>query len=244
MSASTGRTTCRCPRCCPGRAETAAEQPDLAEPLALVAAALAINAESGCGCNNSAGPPPPSRWRTACSTATPGWCRSTRSVASPNVSASAPQNSTSAPRPGPLWPHAMTTLSTHDTKRGEDVRARIGVLSQVPSLWAELVGKWAQHAPAGPRDRTLLVAERLRRMAGRRRGDRRAARAPACLRREGDPGGRQHTTWNEPDTEFESAVHTWLDEVFDGPVAAELTVLSPDWTSTHAATRWARSSSS
>ena len=34
-----------------------------------------------------------------------------------------------------LWPFAMTTLSTHDTKRSEDVRARIGVLSQVPSLW-------------------------------------------------------------------------------------------------------------
>ena len=32
----------------------------------------------------------------------------------------------------------MTTLSTHDTKRGEDVRARIGVLSQVPSLWARV----------------------------------------------------------------------------------------------------------
>ena len=29
------------------------------------------------------------------------------------------------------WPRAMTTLSTHDTKRGEDVRARIGVLSQI-----------------------------------------------------------------------------------------------------------------
>ncbi len=38
----------------------------------------------------------------------------------------------------------MVTLTTHDTKRGEDVRARIGVLSQVPSLWGELVGKWAQ----------------------------------------------------------------------------------------------------
>ena len=35
-----------------------------------------------------------------------------------------------------LWPHAMTTLSTHDTKRGEDVRARIGVLSQAAGLWS------------------------------------------------------------------------------------------------------------
>ena len=41
----------------------------------------------------------------------------------------------------------MVALTTHDTKRGEDVRARIGVLSQVPSLWAELVGKWALNAP-------------------------------------------------------------------------------------------------
>ena len=44
----------------------------------------------------------------------------------------------------------MTALSTHDTKRGEDVRARIGVLSQVPSLWAEFVGAWERR----PRRRT------------------------------------------------------------------------------------------
>ncbi len=42
----------------------------------------------------------------------------------------------------------MTTLTTHDTKRGEDVRARIGVLSQVPSLWAEFVGRWEIEAPS------------------------------------------------------------------------------------------------
>jgi (1->4)-alpha-D-glucan 1-alpha-D-glucosylmutase len=34
------------------------------------------------------------------------------------------------------WPDAMTALSTHDTKRSEDVRARITVLAEVPSLWA------------------------------------------------------------------------------------------------------------
>jgi len=33
----------------------------------------------------------------------------------------------------------MTTLSTHDTKRGEDVRARIGVLSEYAAEWSELV---------------------------------------------------------------------------------------------------------
>ena len=34
-----------------------------------------------------------------------------------------------------------------------------------------------------------------------------------------------HTSWNDPDTEFESAVHRWLDAVLDGPVAGELTKL-------------------
>ena len=47
-----------------------------------------------------------------------------------------------------LWPQTMTTLSTHDTKRGEDVRARIGVLSQVASLWAEFVARWETAFPA------------------------------------------------------------------------------------------------
>ena len=34
------------------------------------------------------------------------------------------------------WPHAMLALSTHDTKRGEDTRARISVLSEIPQLWS------------------------------------------------------------------------------------------------------------
>ncbi len=47
-----------------------------------------------------------------------------------------------------FWPRTMTTLSTHDTKRGEDVRARIGVLSQVPELWARCVADWEMSAPS------------------------------------------------------------------------------------------------
>lgn len=37
------------------------------------------------------------------------------------------------------YPHAMTCLSTHDTKRSEDVRARLGVLSEEPERWDEVV---------------------------------------------------------------------------------------------------------
>ena len=40
------------------------------------------------------------------------------------------------------WPHEMLTTSTHDTKRSEDVRARISVLSEIPALWRQAVNRW------------------------------------------------------------------------------------------------------
>ena len=44
------------------------------------------------------------------------------------------------------WPHAMIASSTHDTKRGEDTRARISVLSEVPQLWASYLNTWGHLA--------------------------------------------------------------------------------------------------
>lgn len=40
------------------------------------------------------------------------------------------------------WPHAMLATATHDHKRGEDVRARLAVLSELPDLWCERVVRW------------------------------------------------------------------------------------------------------
>jgi (1->4)-alpha-D-glucan 1-alpha-D-glucosylmutase len=40
------------------------------------------------------------------------------------------------------WPATMTTLSTHDTKRQEDVRARLAVLAEWPQDWAHKVAEW------------------------------------------------------------------------------------------------------
>jgi (1->4)-alpha-D-glucan 1-alpha-D-glucosylmutase len=125
-----------------------------------------------------------------------------------------------------LWPRTMTTLTTHDTKRGEDVRARIGVLSQVPSLWAEFVTRW-EGITGSPDPATGLflwqnifgawpvsgeVTDELR--------ERLHAYAEKAIREAG-----LHTTWHDPDAEFEDAVHRWLDAVLDGPVARELTGL-------------------
>jgi (1->4)-alpha-D-glucan 1-alpha-D-glucosylmutase len=42
------------------------------------------------------------------------------------------------------WPHAMIATATHDTKRSEDVRARINVLSEIPREWGERIRIWAR----------------------------------------------------------------------------------------------------
>jgi (1->4)-alpha-D-glucan 1-alpha-D-glucosylmutase len=41
------------------------------------------------------------------------------------------------------WPHTMLASSTHDTKRSEDVRARINLLSEMPGTWAAAVRRWS-----------------------------------------------------------------------------------------------------
>ncbi|SER17741.1 (1-_4)-alpha-D-glucan 1-alpha-D-glucosylmutase [Nitrosomonas sp. Nm51] len=42
------------------------------------------------------------------------------------------------------WPHAMVATSTHDSKRSEDVRARINVLSEIPDEWHRHLGRWSR----------------------------------------------------------------------------------------------------
>jgi (1->4)-alpha-D-glucan 1-alpha-D-glucosylmutase len=58
------------------------------------------------------------------------------------------------------WPHAMTTLSTHDTKRSEDVRARLSVLSEIPERWSEVLEELRTIASTGhgPLDALLWQA--------------------------------------------------------------------------------------
>jgi len=46
------------------------------------------------------------------------------------------------------WPHSLNATATHDTKRGEDARARINVLSEVARQWSRKVRRWsAMNAP-------------------------------------------------------------------------------------------------
>ena len=51
------------------------------------------------------------------------------------------------------WPHGLSATATHDTKRGEDVRARINVLSELPGAWKQATSRWAR---ANRRGRSLV----------------------------------------------------------------------------------------
>ncbi|MEN9519500.1 MAG: hypothetical protein RLZZ381_2088, partial [Cyanobacteriota bacterium] len=42
------------------------------------------------------------------------------------------------------WQHGMNTTATHDTKRGEDVRSRLNVLSEIPQQWSRTVNQWRE----------------------------------------------------------------------------------------------------
>ncbi len=57
------------------------------------------------------------------------------------------------------WPAAMLASTTHDTKRSEDVRARINLISEMPDRWTEAVRRWSahneRHRTAGMPDRNM-----------------------------------------------------------------------------------------
>ena len=42
------------------------------------------------------------------------------------------------------WPHSMIATATHDTKRGEDMRMRLHVLSEIPHEWGAMLQRWAR----------------------------------------------------------------------------------------------------
>ena len=104
-------------------------------------------------------------------------------------------------------PAGMTTLSTHDTKRSGDVRARLAVLAELPDVWAAAVERWSALAP--PPDGALghllwqsavgawpLTGARLHEYIEK------------AIRE-----ARTRTSWNDPDKAFEAAMHQVVDAV-------------------------------
>jgi (1->4)-alpha-D-glucan 1-alpha-D-glucosylmutase len=132
-------------------------------------------------------------------------------------------------------PHAMTTLSTHDTKRGEDVRARIGVLAELPDEWAAtLEAVLAATDPPDPGFASLLLQAALGAWPVSR--ERLHAYAEKAMREAGD-----RTTWTEVDEDYEAGVHRLVDSLYDDPRARDAVepflerIAGPGWSNALAA---------
>lgn len=126
-------------------------------------------------------------------------------------------------------PAAMTTLSTHDTKRSEDVRARIAVLAEDPLWWAETVDRLLAAAPApDPGFANLLWQAAVGAWPLSR--DRLHGYAEKAMREAGD-----RTSWTDPDATYEKAVHALVDAAYDDDAvrsileAAAERVVVPGW---------------
>jgi (1->4)-alpha-D-glucan 1-alpha-D-glucosylmutase len=127
------------------------------------------------------------------------------------------------------WPHAMTTTSTHDTKRGEDVRARIAVLAELPDVWADALDALLSLVPLpDPSFANLLWQAVLGARPASR--ERLHGYAEKAMREAGD-----RTTWTAPDATYESAAHTAVDAAFDNPAVTAVLddllerVAGPGW---------------
>ncbi|HER63199.1 MAG TPA: malto-oligosyltrehalose synthase, partial [Desulfobacteraceae bacterium] len=122
------------------------------------------------------------------------------------------------------WPHAMLNTSTHDSKRSEDVRCRINVLSEMPGEWEESLRKWRKinrghktstregTAPANNDEyafyQNLLGIWPLGETTPRERGDladRMAAYMLKVIRE-----AKVHTSWVNRDPVYEDAMETFV----------------------------------
>ncbi len=125
------------------------------------------------------------------------------------------------------WPMSLSATSTHDTKRSEDVRARLLALTEIAGEWEEALATWSERnachrirvegrdvpAPSEEVDlyQTLLGAWPLEaerpepEFRNRLRGYLEKALREA----------KAHTSWHDPDDAYEGAVRAFLDAVLD-----------------------------
>jgi (1->4)-alpha-D-glucan 1-alpha-D-glucosylmutase len=122
------------------------------------------------------------------------------------------------------WPQRLTSLSTHDTKRSADVRARLAVLTTIPDEALAAFDRWWEagmggRAGTGPATRHPLVDVGtgwlvFHTLAGAHPlpGD----RAWAVVEKSVKEAKRQ-TSWTEPDVDFEGDLHAFVTEVASDP---------------------------
>lgn len=108
------------------------------------------------------------------------------------------------------WPKTMLSTSTHDTKRSDDVRARLVILSEMPTRWMETVSVWSKchirywgtHTPDHNFEyflyQTMVGAWPLEQ-------ERALGYCEKAMRE-----AKTHTSWTDPRTDYEDTIRTFV----------------------------------
>jgi (1->4)-alpha-D-glucan 1-alpha-D-glucosylmutase len=129
------------------------------------------------------------------------------------------------------WPDSMLATSTHDTKRSEDVRARINVLSEIPAQWRQSLRRWrdwnrsrrrmVEGKPAPSRNdeyllyQTLVGAWPLGEANGEEWSKFVARIEQYMLKAVRE--AKEHTSWANPNEEYEKALSHFVQSILEGP---------------------------
>lgn len=131
------------------------------------------------------------------------------------------------------WPHSLICTTTHDTKRSEDVRARINVLSEMPRQWQAALGRWSKlnrgkkrsvggvAAPDANEEyllyQTLLGAWPLEALDEAGRSEFVARMQAYVLKAIRE--AKVNTTWINPNSAYDAAVEGFVRDILDDTVA-------------------------
>jgi (1->4)-alpha-D-glucan 1-alpha-D-glucosylmutase len=127
------------------------------------------------------------------------------------------------------WPHGMTATATHDTKRGEDARARIMALAEIPGEWTSAVARWkilnAPHlvidgemrAPSAAFEYMLYQAL----LGAWQPDDDRFLERMQAYALKAAREGKQETSWLNPHGAYEAGITTFIARILDRTISAE-----------------------
>ena len=107
------------------------------------------------------------------------------------------------------WPQTMNASSTHDTKRSEDARARINVLSELPKDWERCLERWARWNPTElkPNEQILIYQSMLG--AWPIEADRLKQYVTKALRE-----GKTHSSWINVNEDYERRALSFVDSLY------------------------------
>ncbi len=123
-----------------------------------------------------------------------------------------------------FWPNSLNATSTHDTKRGEDARARINVLSELPMEWKRKIEEWSElnrnkkeivdGADAPDKNEEYFIYQTL---IGAFPSDRRRYSWFIERMKEYEVKALReakiHTSWHLPETDYEKACVSFIEKI-------------------------------